>query len=562
MKSILRTLIFSFALAASAKFTFEQYQWIQQESLTRDLCVVAGNAMETGNLREVYETLSSALLKAKHPDSCVSVLDNGRNFAPNCVDSTSRYQTTVCRADANKGVRAEIHFLQDAFFTLQFFELWLICFLSLVGLGFISSRAIFHIANRIVVETKDRLFQESQPPENFWAKWIDWLLGWMGVLDAIKVQGEKFEGQLKKYSGLIKEEAALRAKNEIEISKSKEFIEKIRLIRHDLRSPLSALLALKSELRGDQLVEDTIGTIIDRIRKMIGQLNTFEADKTEEHSLVVAEVDVEQIIAFHSSRFRTAKNTRISVSYNHNKLSPLMAPADLLWRVIENILENSFDAVTSDGEINVTILNDGSNCRIQIDDDGCGISSEAVPHLFTKNATFRKVGGNGIGLHNCKRIIESAGGSLKYEPLAKGSRFVVTLPLAQVGVSFIGPIGIRRIALIDDDSNLKTKLKMIGFEVVTWASSFEEGRSLLKNISDPTVTILIDEFLDDNQLGTNLIAQSKITNRHYLCTDDYSSPDVIERARLVGVKVLPKPLCRLANPRGLDQANLGLRAVQ
>jgi signal transduction histidine kinase len=68
---------------------------------------------------------------------------------------------------------------------------------------------------------------------------------------------------------------------------------------------------------------------------------------------------------------------------------------------------------------------------IEIDDNGCGIDKEDLPHLFNPFFT-RKRYGTGLGLSQVKKITEQHGGVI--EILSKkreGTKFIVTLPINQ-----------------------------------------------------------------------------------------------------------------------------------
>jgi DNA-binding NarL/FixJ family response regulator len=103
--------------------------------------------------------------------------------------------------------------------------------------------------------------------------------------------------------------------------------------------------------------------------------------------------------------------------------------------------------------------------------------------------------------------------------------------------------------VIDDDPGIPESLREIGFNVVNWASTYEEGQQLLAREHESDVTILVDHRLNDGLLGTDLIAEHAIRSRVFLCTNDFDNPEVIRRARQVGVQILPKPLCILAEPK-------------
>lgn len=116
---------------------------------------------------------------------------------------------------------------------------------------------------------------------------------------------------------------------------------------------------------------------------------------------------------------------------------------------------------------------------IQVDDNGCGIPPEAEAKIFSRGATFGKVNGIGLGLFHTKKTVESWGGNIHFERLSQGTRFVVTIPLAQTGVQFVGLDPHKKLKVIDDDHTVPWGLRNSGYEVLEIAETFEKGQELL-----------------------------------------------------------------------------------
>lgn len=85
-----------------------------------------------------------------------------------------------------------------------------------------------------------------------------------------------------------------------------------------------------------------------------------------------------------------------------------------LMQVLLNVLKNSMEAIDHAKEekhINVEVLVVNNEVKLIISDNGSGFDEATSKSLFTRGFTTKK-SGTGLGLYNCKSIIESHGGSL------------------------------------------------------------------------------------------------------------------------------------------------------
>lgn len=120
-------------------------------------------------------------------------------------------------------------------------------------------------------------------------------------------------------------------------------------------------------------------------------------------------------------------NKRIMPSYY------VLADQDHLREVLNNLIDNGIK-YTKQGSVVVDIAGDPTNITISITDSGIGIPPEDVPHLFQKfyrvdNSETREIGGTGLGLYICRRLIEANNGTISVQStFGKGSTFFVQLP--------------------------------------------------------------------------------------------------------------------------------------
>jgi PAS domain S-box-containing protein len=111
----------------------------------------------------------------------------------------------------------------------------------------------------------------------------------------------------------------------------------------------------------------------------------------------------------------------------------VLADPDRLREVVTNLFDNAVK-YTEQGKVSIGLSGDDSVVQFYIKDTGPGIPSEDVPHLFQKfyrvdNSSTRTIGGTGLGLFICRKIIELYEGRVWVESeLGKGSTFFINLP--------------------------------------------------------------------------------------------------------------------------------------
>jgi PAS domain S-box-containing protein len=136
------------------------------------------------------------------------------------------------------------------------------------------------------------------------------------------------------------------------------------------------------------------------------------------------------------TEFNMGSSNVINTNSAEQKIAPLYyayADPNRLKEVLINLFDNAVK-FTNEGQITLGITGDDSVVQLYIRDTGAGIPKEDIPHLFQKfyrvdNSATRTVGGTGLGLYICQKIIELYNGRIWVESeLSKGSTFYINLP--------------------------------------------------------------------------------------------------------------------------------------
>ena len=110
----------------------------------------------------------------------------------------------------------------------------------------------------------------------------------------------------------------------------------------------------------------------------------------------------------------------------------VLAHEVFLGQVFLNLFRNAIQAMAGQGTITLSVRERGGRIEVEVADSGPGIPGDVLAQLFTCRLTTKcSETGTGIGLMNCRRILEKHGGSITAANGPDGGAvFTVTLPRA------------------------------------------------------------------------------------------------------------------------------------
>ncbi len=218
-------------------------------------------------------------------------------------------------------------------------------------------------------------------------------------------------------------------------------------IAHEIGNPLGAVLGyielLEKKSISPEKKDDIVRRMkddIERIRRIIQELVHFSRPR----SLKIHTIDINVLLKKVVSQLPPIQDRDIQFSLQLTEF-PLFAEVDdyKLQSVFVNILQNSIDAIETQGEIRLstsrriresTTMIEGSEViAIQIRDTGSGMSEDLVAKMFDPFFTTKDPGsGMGLGLSLCHRIIESLHGEIEVQSTpGAGTDVFIFLPPAR-----------------------------------------------------------------------------------------------------------------------------------
>lgn len=122
---------------------------------------------------------------------------------------------------------------------------------------------------------------------------------------------------------------------------------------------------------------------------------------------------------------------RTKITTDLEPLPLIMADGEQIQQVIMNMLTNSIQSITTDGEIIIKTAAKNDHIEISITDNGCGISHDNIDRIFDPFFTTKIPGeGTGLGLSICYGIIKKHNGSIDVKSeVGTGTTFTIRLPI-------------------------------------------------------------------------------------------------------------------------------------
>lgn len=217
----------------------------------------------------------------------------------------------------------------------------------------------------------------------------------------------------------------------------------LQTVSHELRTPLAIIKMGVDNLEGDRLWKlneeekemiQAIKRNTDRLERLINNILDLSRLESKMTKINLIPVMIGDFIHDILKGFDLlAKEEAITISEDFDQESRVPVDADLLARVLNNLLQNAMRYAKS----HVTVMTkkmDGY-LRVSVIDDGAGIKPEFIPSLFNKFMQLnRPVGGGGykgtgLGLAICREIIDLHKGAIWAESkVGEGSQFHFNLP--------------------------------------------------------------------------------------------------------------------------------------
>ncbi|MBN1577967.1 MAG: hypothetical protein JW913_15515 [Chitinispirillaceae bacterium] len=236
----------------------------------------------------------------------------------------------------------------------------------------------------------------------------------------------------------------------IEQKQFESFSHMASFIVHDIKNQVATLSLVTKNARDNISNPDFHPVLLRSLENCSGNLTSLiEKLKSppRKEQLAKTQIDCNAIITTLVEQTRSALPAGITIETLLSQLPPVEADATALSYVLKNLLINGIEALGKDGLITcstgalsamvqddtyhfglTTVDRENHRVFITIQDNGPGMSRSFIERRLFKPFNTTKDKGIGIGLYQCKMLVETMGGRLLcWSEQGKGSRFCILL---------------------------------------------------------------------------------------------------------------------------------------
>ena len=348
------------------------------------------------------------------------------------------------------------------------------------------------------------------------------------------------------------------------------------LLSHELRNPLSPVIAMVGELEASVPDSPSVREALEVIRRNVELEARLIDDLLDVTRIAKGKLQLSfEIICVHQILHRAYEICREDIAAKHLEMEFRLRAAQThvegdparLQQVFWNLIKNSVKFTPEKGRIVIETVNPApEEIEIRITDTGIGIESEKVGKIFNafeqgQISITRRFGGLGLGLAISKALIDAHGGKIHVESPGKdrGSTFSLRLktvpsPAVAGDGAEEGPFAtreaeprtpmLRRVLVVDDHQDTCTGMKMMlerrGYEI-TVAYSAEQA---VQKAHNQDFDLLISDIGLPGRSGYELMRELRESKgMPGIALTGFGSEHDISKARAAGfAEHLTKPI--------------------
>ncbi|MBQ9083156.1 MAG: HAMP domain-containing histidine kinase [Clostridia bacterium] len=210
-------------------------------------------------------------------------------------------------------------------------------------------------------------------------------------------------------------------------------------VSHEMKTPLAVIRNYGTLLQAPDLPEEQrmeyargVTNASRRLAEMV--TNILKLNRLENQQIwpQTAEFDLGEQLCSCLLQFENVwEQKNIEIETDIADGVQVLADAELLSLVWNNLFSNAFKFTEPGGTVSVRLTATDQHALVQVQDTGCGMNAEVGAHIFEKfyqGDTSHAIQGNGLGLALVKRVIDITQGEIRVESaVGSGSTFTVKI---------------------------------------------------------------------------------------------------------------------------------------
>ncbi len=244
----------------------------------------------------------------------------------------------------------------------------------------------------------------------------------------------------KTYEEIMSQNKAL-----MELDKAKDKF--IALVTHELRTPLSAIIATTEFLHmkfygNEKQLEDYISSILTEGHHLLAIVNDildFSKIQTGKMEFYLEKSNPSKMIEKQVEALKQmAETNQVTLHFEpHDEYPECYFDGLRLNQIIANVLSNAIKFNKKGGTVLIQVLDKESTVEITIEDEGMGIPKKFESKVFDEFETIENIKthqkGTGLGMPISKKLIEGMGGTIHFSSEEGiGTTFFINIPKEKV----------------------------------------------------------------------------------------------------------------------------------
>lgn len=216
--------------------------------------------------------------------------------------------------------------------------------------------------------------------------------------------------------------------------------EMVAALAHDLKSPLSLILAYSEALEednqnGNEELKQYLAVIRENAAKsaaLVGQMQYTSSIENAGNQRNLTAINLPEFLRQKVQAYglqTQQKGIALTLNIDDSVPQDILTDTECLARIFDNLISNSLQYTPDGGKIEIVVKAENGHLYYTVSDTGCGFSAKDLKKAFDKfyrgdEARQTSGGHSGLGLYIVRQLVEQLGGNIWIENTPSGGACV------------------------------------------------------------------------------------------------------------------------------------------